>query len=298
MSQTRSPATGQIYGTQRVCKAFQLSRSNLYYHLGKRDGKPQLRSLKKRGPKTDLTDAQVVELIREDLGQSPFQGEGYRKVWARLKVKGHRIGANRILRLMRVNNLLSPHRTPKGEPNEHDGTIQTTAPNVMWGTDAARIPTVNDGYVWFFGAVEHWNAECVGWHVSKEGIRFNALEPIAMGLKEIFGSTLADVARGLSLRMDHGPQYTSDHFQEQIRYWGVAPSFAYVREPETNGVIERFNRTLKEQAIYGRVFKDIEEVRSAVGEFVKNYNAHWRLEKLNYRSPHEMRQAAHLPLAA
>ena len=48
-----------------------------------------------------------------------------------------------------------------------------------------------------------------------------------------------DVARGLALRMDHGSQYLSDHFLKQIRYWGVHPSFAFVEEPETNGVAER-----------------------------------------------------------
>ena len=31
-------------------------------------------------------------------------------------------------------------------------------------------------------AVEHWNAECVGWHVCKRGDRFAALQPISMGL--------------------------------------------------------------------------------------------------------------------
>ena len=54
--------------------------------------------------------------------------------------------------------------------------------------------------------------------------------------------------------MDHGTQYLSDHFLQQIRYWGIRPSFGFVEEPETNGVVERENRTLKEQAIYGRVF--------------------------------------------
>ena len=65
----------------------------------------------------------------------------------------------------------------------------------------------------------------------------------------------AAVARGLALRMDHGSQYLSDHFLRQIRYVGIRPSFGFLEEPETNGVVERWNRTLKEQAIYGRVFQ-------------------------------------------
>ncbi len=96
--------------------------------------------------------------------------------------------------------------------------------------------------------------------------------------------------RQLSLRMDHGSQYLSDHFQKQIRYWGITPSFGFVEEPETNGVAERFNRTLKEQAIHGRIFRTLEDVRAAVATFVEDYNEHWRPEKLEYKTPVEARQ--------
>ena len=122
----------------------------------------------------------------------------------------------------------------------------------MWGTDGVRVFTAEDGWVWTFAAVDHWNAECVGWHVCKVGSRFAALEPLAQGLGRRYGAVEADVARGLALRMDHGSQNLSDHFLNQLRYWGIHPSFGFVEEPETNGVVERWNRTLKEQAVYGR----------------------------------------------
>ena len=82
----------------------------------------------------------------------------------------------------------------------------------------------------------------------------------------MYGSVDADVVRGLALRLDHGSQYLSDHFLKQIRYLGIHPSFTFIEEPETNGVAERWNRTLKEQAIYGRVFQNLEEVRAAVAD--------------------------------
>ena len=66
----------------------------------------------------------------------------------------------------------------------------------------------------------------------------------------------------MSLRMDHGTQYLSDHFQNQLKYWGINPSFAFIEQPQTNGVAERFIRTLKAQVIYGRVFQNLEEVRT------------------------------------
>ena len=245
----------------------------------------------RRGPTPALSDAQLLAAIRSDLARSPFQGEGHRQVHARLRIlDGIRVSRTRVLRVMRAQGLLSPHRGRQGDPKAHDGTIVTSAPQVMWGTDGVRVFTVEDGWVWTFAAVDHWNAECVGWHVYKVGSRFAALEPIAQGLGRRYGSVEADVARGLALRMDHGSQYLSDHFLNQVRYWGIHPSFGFLEEPETNGVVERWNRTLKEQAIYGRVFHNLADVRAAVAAFVERYNQCWRLEKLAYRTPLEARE--------
>ena len=138
----------------------------------------------------------------------------------------------------------------------------------------------------------------LGRHVCKVGSRFAALEPVAQGLRRLYGSVEADVARGLALRMDHGSQYLSDHFLNQLRYWGIHPSFGFLEEPETNGVVERWNRTLKEQAVYGRVFRNLADVRAAVAEFVERYNQCWRLEKLAYRTPSEAREEYELRHAA
>ena len=60
--------------------------------------------------------------------------------------------------------------------------------------------------------------------------------------------------------------------------------------PETNGVAERFIRTLKEQIIFGRIYQDIEEVRTAVRAYFERYNRHWLLEKNGYRSPAQTRR--------
>ena len=163
----------------------------------------------------------------------------------------------------------------------------------MWGTDGVRVFTVDDGWGWIFTAIEHWNAECVGWHVCKRGDRFAALQPISMGLARLYASTSAGAARGLALRMDHGSQYLSDHFTNQIKFWGIQPSYAFVEQPQTNGVAERFNRTLKEQIIHGRIYRNIAELRNAVRGFVEQYNAQWIVEKNGYLSPAQARQAWH-----
>ena len=291
MSQAISSSTSKVYGVERVCWIWEQARSTFYVHK-KMAETPERPAPARRGPKPLVPDNELLRLIRLDLMMSPFQGEGHRKVWARLRFgQGIRVDRKRVLRLMRENNLLSPRRARRADPNPHDRSISTEAPNIMWGTDGARIFTVDDGWTWTFVAVEHWNAECVGWHVTKRGDRFAALEPISQGLKTFYGSVEADVARGLSLRMDHGTQYLSDHFQNQVRFWGIRPSFAFIEQPQTNGVAERFIRTLKEQAIYGRVFRDVEEVRQAVRDFVELYNSQWRVEKNRFQSPRQARDA-------
>ena len=249
MSATTSAMTGRRYGLKRVCRTWERSRSALYARRARLQRPARGARPARRGPTPALSDAQLLAAIRTDLARSPFQGEGHRKVHARLRILDDiRVSRTRVLRVMRAQGLLSPHRGRQGEMKAHDGTIVTSAPDVMWGTDGVRVFTADDGWVWTFAAVDHWNAECVGWHVCKVGSRFAALEPIAQGLGRLYGSVEADVARGLALRMDHGSQYLSDHFLNQLRYWGIHPSFGFVEEPETNGVVERWNRTLKEQA--------------------------------------------------
>ena len=79
-------------------------------------------------------------------------------------------------------------------------------------------------------------------------------------------------------------------FHQQLAFWGLAQSFAFVRQPETNGVAERFNRTLKEQVFHGRVYRTIAEAREAVRKFVEMYNAEWLIEKNGLTSPLEHRR--------
>ena len=205
MSAATSPGTGLAYGLQRVCAAWGFARSSFYAMKSRQQATAERPPAKRRGPKPSISDEALLVAIEADLEASPWEGEGHRKVWARLRVcRGIRVSRKRVLRVMRENNLLSPHRCRRRGGNPHVGEIITHAPNLMWGTDGVRVFTVDDGWGWVFTAIEHWNAECVGWHVCKRGDRFAALQPISMGLARLYASTSAGAARGLALRMDHG----------------------------------------------------------------------------------------------
>jgi putative transposase len=295
MSSALSPSSNKPYGVARVVALWNLPRSSFY---AARHRKRHPREARKRGPKVH-SDADLVAAIRQLLEQAVFSGEGYRKIWARLRHKGIRTSKDRVLQLLRENQLLSPARQPQALPSHpHEGTIVAEAPDRMWGADATATVTVAEGTVTVFAAIDHCTAECVGIHVVKKATRFEALEPIRQGIKEHFGLFSGGSAAGLRLRPDHGSVYMSDDFQTEIKFLGIEPSPAFVRQPEGNGCIERFFRTLKEQLLWIRHFRDLEELRAALIEFRERYNHHWILGRLNYRTPTQARRDFTVELTA
>jgi transposase InsO family protein len=170
----------------------------------------------------------------------------------------------------------------------------------MGGTDMTTAFTSEHGQVAVFVAVDHASAECVGLHAALRGTRHEALEPVHQGAAERFGPIAQDVARGLSIRHDHGSQYMSHDFQKEIAWLGAASSPAFVRAPEGNGCAERFIRTLKENLLWVRTFRTVEELRLAPIDFRQSYNEQWLIGRHGHRSPAQFRrdQMDTMPLAA
>src|SRR5919107_3135779 len=255
MSRTASPSRGTPYGLARVCRVWRTARATVYRHRCPAPADPPGR----RGPSGPVPDTALVEAIRTVLFGSPFHGEGHRKIWARLRLAGVRTSKRRVLRLTREHGLLAPSRVgaPRG-PRTHDGTIIPATVDTMWGTDLTTTIT-GEGQVAVFVAVDHCSAECVGIHAARRATRFEALEPIRQGVRHHFGAFAQGIGRGLAVRHDHGSQYMSDAFQQELAFLGIESSPAFVRAPEGNGCAERFIRTLKENLLWVRTFDPVEE---------------------------------------
>jgi putative transposase len=286
-----SPGTGRRYPLTLICAVWHVARSTVYATPPAPAAAAVVPA--KRGPKTLTSDDEIVTAIRVVLASTPFHGEVYRKVRARLAYRGLAVGGKRVLRLMRQHHLLAPRRLgpPNGDP-AHAGTITTTRPDEMWGTDATRFYTEAEGWCWFFGAIDHYHDELVGWHVAKLGDRWAALEPLRQGVRHAFGGFAKEIARGLSIRCDWGPQYIADAWINEVKWLGMTISPSFVGEPECNGVIERFMRTLKEQCLYLHRFATLAEARRIIGEFIERYNGEWLIERLGHRPPAALRAAA------
>jgi transposase InsO family protein len=77
----------------------------------------------------------------------------------------------------------------------------------------------------------------------------------------------------------------SEDFQQELAFLGMTSSPSFVREPEGNGVAERFVRTLKENLLWARHFATVAELVEALRDFRRLYNQGWLIERHGFRTP-------------
>lgn len=246
---------------------------------------------RKPGPRPAVSDRRLGDLIRVDQAQSPFRGEGHRKVRARLRRQGIPASASRIRRVMKSEGLMrcaAPNRTRRLARARYPavGRIITTQPNVTWGMDCAQVQCLGS-LLYLYFVIEHWNSECLGWNLSQNpgpGSEFDAIQSALnhLGL---------DRASGVSLRLDHWKGFREADFLRLLREVEIEPYLTFPMRPWQNGVAERFVRTIKEQ-VFDRVRNSsYNEAMMAIASFIDLYNQLWLLQRLGYRSPAEARFA-------
>jgi len=279
-----SATTGKLYGVQRVCRIWKIPRAT--YYSKSFEAKPGKNHCSSRF----YSDSFLVQRIKHHIESSPFHDEGYRKIWARLRYEGTRTSKERVRRLMREHHLQPVNRPRRVRGNKaHDGRITTDRPDQMWGMDATSTVTTREGTAHIFIAVDHHTQECLGIHASKSAKTMEAFEPLRQAMKHSFGKYDSLTGVGVTVRHDHGSQYISKLFQSELRFLGIESSPSYVREPQCNGVSERFIKTLKQQFLHVHHFETIEDLRLSLLAFKDEYNRSWLCQKHSYKTPSEVR---------
>ena len=180
---------------------------------------------KTRGPKTYLADTQVLEEMKIVLRNSPFVGEALAGLW-------------------RENNLLAPMRCRSSPgPRVHDGTIVTERPDEMWAIDGTACMT-DQGSATVFVVIDHCTGECLGARAARRATRHEAIDTLRQAIRATRGTFDRDVAAGVALRHDHGSQFISHAFQEELRFVGIRSSPSFVRSRPTRVKGHRLCRTI------------------------------------------------------
>jgi transposase-like protein len=108
-------------------------------------------------------------------------------------------------------------------------------------------------------------------------------------LREAAWATKGDfddaIAQGTSLRHDDGSQFISRTFRDELHTLGIESSPSFVRQPEGDGCIERFVRTLTDQLLWLRRFGTFAELDAALRDFAQRVRRHWIIRRIGYRTP-------------
>ena len=216
---------------------------------------------------------------------------GYRRVHAELRRHGWTVNHKRILRLMRADNLLclrrrkfilttdSKHSLPV-YPNLADAMVPTDI-DQLWVADITYI-RLQVEFVYLAVLLDAFSRRCIGWALQRSLEAALALEALRMAL------TQRRPRPGLVHHSDRGVQYAARDYTAQLKQHGIRISMSRRATPYDNAQAESFIKTLKYEEVYRTEYRNLEEARAAIAEFLeKIYNQERLHSALGYRPPLE-----------
>lgn len=97
---------------------------------------------------------------------------------------------------------------------------------------------------------------------------------------------------------DNGPQFIARDFKEFIRLWQTTHVFTSPHYPQSNGKLERYHRTLKEQAIRPKSPLTLADAKRIVADFIDHYNITRLHSALGYITPADRLAGRHIQIFA
>lgn len=290
---------------EQVCRVLGLSRSG-YYAAQKPSGAPDggdetvVETARegarpdnvvplRRGRRPEVSAEALRAAIEEVVKAHPAWG--VRKVWATLRRSpyGLRVGHRRVWAHMKAMGLcLTANRARQEQPDQREVMVQE--PNRRWGTDMTTVYTADEGLVAVSVVIDYGCRSVLALGVTKSQESWALLAPVRAALLGQFG-TVKNVPDGLELRTDHGPQYTGQDCADLCQEWGLNHTLAAVGRPTGNAGTERVIRTLKEECIWLRDWKNRQELEAALEAWRKSYNHDRPHQSLAWQTPVEWRAA-------
>jgi len=271
-------ANQAVHSVRRMCDLLGVSASG-YYAWSRRPRSKRAQS-----------DEELLALIRS-IHERSRGTYGAPRIHAELVASGTRVGHNRLARLMRVSGLqgasrrrwaLTTVRDSKARPAPDlvERNFRAEDRDRLWVADITYIPTWT-GFLYLAVVVDAWSRRVVGWSMASHLRTELVLEALNMALEQ-------RRPEGVIHHSDQGTQYTSIAFGLRCRKAGVRPSMGSVGDCFDNAMCESFFATLECELLDRRRFKNHEEARRAIFEFLEGwYNLHRRHSSLGYLSPAE-----------
>lgn len=266
----------------RLCQVVGLSRAGYYRFRRHHESKPAAMTLRN----------QIQHIALR------WPAYGYRRVHAELMRRGWNVNRKRILRLMRVDNLLcvrrrkfifttdSRHGFPI-YPNLAAGLVLTGI-NQLWIADITYIRLQLE-FVYLAVLLDAFSRRCIGWSLQRTLEAVLALEALRMALRQ------RRPHPGLVHHSDRGVQYASLDYTQELQQHDIRISMSRTASPYDHAQAESFIKTLKYEEVYRSEYRNLEEARASMGVFLeKIYNQERLHSALGYRPPLEFERRLRL----
>jgi transposase InsO family protein len=266
---------------ERMCRASGVSRASFY------------RSFQERMP---VEEEMELRSLIQRIAVEHRRRYGYRRIAAELRRRGMMVNHKRVARVMREDNLLAvqPKSFVVTTNSRHALEVylnlakrmKLTGINQLWVADITYI-RLHREFVYLAVILDAWSRKVVGWELGRS---LGAELPIAALQKAI---AERKPPPGLVHHSDRGVQYASDDYVSILDRHQMIASMSRPANPYDNASCESFMKTLKREEIYANEYRDIEDLRTNIEQFIDRYYNRQRLHSaLGYRPPEEFEQAA------
>ena len=182
--------------------------------------------------------------------------------------RGLAVSASTVYRILQREGLVKrvEYQLAAGKEYQH----KTTGPHQLWATDASYFRVVGWGYYYLVTVMDDYSRFILAWKVQRD-MTADSLIEVVQDAVDTTGMDTVPVQDRTRLLSDNGSGYVSRAFREYMGMVGIRHILASPFHPQTNGKLERYHRTLKDD-VNQVPYEVVEDLESAIRGFVEFYN--------------------------